>query len=153
MKEVTIARLLRNTMARALAFVALTFALGSWAYTQEQPASSGESTAITTGAGTTGVNTKSYSVIVNVNGTLALGPAGSNSFNLRGQTGVYEVDLPSDVSHCVYTATIGDALADVPAPGLVNVTQRAGNRNGIYVQTFNLNGTRADHPFHLQVQC
>lgn len=141
-----------KVLARVLAFATLAVVLSSWAYSQEQPPLSAESTAIREPAGTTGVNTKTYSVIVNVNGSLALGPAGSNSFNF-GSPGIYEVDLPSDISHCVYTATIGDALTDVPAPGIVNVTQRAGNVNGIFVQTFNLNGVRANHPFHLQVQC
>jgi hypothetical protein len=50
-------------------------------------------------------------------------------------------------------ATVGDALADVPAAGLVNLTERFGNPNGVFVQTFNPNGVRTNHPFHLMVQC
>lgn len=143
-----------HVLAGTLAIAAFALSVGTKAHGQEQPPSSDAMAAsVRPAAGTTGVNTKTYSVIVNVNGTLALGPAGSGSTNLFGLAGIYEVDFPSDVSHCVYTATIGDALADVPAPGIIAVTQRFGNPNGIYVQTFNLNGTRANHPFHLQAQC
>ena len=63
------------------------------------------------------------------------------------------MDMPTQIAHCVYTATVGDALADVPAPGIVVVTQRAGNTFGMYIQTFDLNGVRNYHPFHVQVQC
>ena len=103
---------------------------------------------------TTGILTKTYSVIVNVDGTLAVGPAGAFSDDFGNPSnGFFEVIFPSPVNACVYTATIGDAFADVPAPGLVNVTRRAGNVNGIFVQTFNAGGSRTNHPFHLEVQC
>jgi hypothetical protein len=141
-----------RNVARTLALLALTIVFGSWASAEDQPPLMNQLT-ITRNAGTTGVNTKTYSVIVNVSGSLALGPAGSTSFNLFGTPGVYEVDFPSDISHCVYTGTIGDALADVPAPGLITVTQRFGRPSGIYVQTYDPNGLRNSHPFHLQVQC
>jgi hypothetical protein len=152
MKNSTIVAMSRKTVARALAFLALAIVLGSWAYAEEQPPLTGQS-AIRSNAGTTGFNTKTYSVIVNSNGSLALGPAGSGSFNFFGLPGVYEVDFPSDISHCVYVGTIGDALADVPAPGLITVTQRFGRPFGIFVQTYDPNGFRTWHPFHLQVQC
>ena len=103
---------------------------------------------------TTGILTKTYSVIVNVNGTLAVGPSGASSDDFSSPSGgIFEVIFPSAVNACVYTATIGDAAADVPAAGLVNVTRRAGNVNGVFVQTFNANGVKANHPFHLMVQC
>jgi hypothetical protein len=103
---------------------------------------------------TSGFVTKTYSVIVNVNGTLALGPAGATSDDFGSPTlGEFEVIFPSAVNACAFVATIGDDLADVPAAGLVNVTQRATTHNGVFVQTFNPNGVRANHPFHLIVQC
>jgi hypothetical protein len=103
---------------------------------------------------TSGFLTKTYSVIVNVNGTLALGPAGATSDDFACATcGIFEVIFPSPVNECVYTATIGDAAADAPAAGLVNVTRRATTVNGVFVQTFNANGVKANHPFHLMVQC
>jgi len=53
----------RKILARILAVTALAVLLGSWAYSQEQPPQSGESAAIKTDAGTTGVNTKTYAQV------------------------------------------------------------------------------------------
>jgi hypothetical protein len=103
-------------------------------------------------AGTLGVNTKTYSAVVLANGTLALGPAGSSSIPLIG-AGVYQVTFPSDISQCVYTATIGNTPAGLPGPGLVSVTPRAGNADAIFVRTFAPNGVSQAAPFHIQVQC
>ena len=50
-------------LARILAVTALAVLLGSRAYSQEQPPLSGESAAIKTNAGTTGVNTKTYAQV------------------------------------------------------------------------------------------
>jgi hypothetical protein len=105
-------------------------------------------------AGTLGVNTKTYSAIVGGAGALRLGPAGSDAKLLA--TGTYEVDFPSDVSLCVYAATIGTspALSLTPiAPGVVIVSPRSGNVDAILVQTFSLTGTPENRPFHIQVQC
>jgi hypothetical protein len=121
---------------------------------EEQPASPPNSAAKFKPLTTTGFLTKTYSVIVNVDGTLALGPAGATSDDFTCETcGIYEVIFPSPVNACVFVATIGDAFADVPAAGLVNVTRRATTIDGVFVQTFNPNGVRTNHPFHLIVQC
>jgi hypothetical protein len=96
--------------------------------------------------------TKTYSAIVGSQGVLRVGPEGSSSTHLS--TGVYEVDFPTDVSACVYTATIGTSPATSQVgPAIVTVTPRAGNPEGIFVATFSLNGTAADNPFNIQVQC
>ena len=71
-------------------------------------------------AGSLGADTKTYSAIVGRVGALILGPAGSNASSLG--TGTYEVDFPSDVSACVYTATIGTSPASFLAPAIVTVT-------------------------------
>ena len=63
MKPSTITRGPRKILARILAVTALAVLLGSWAYSQEQPPQSGESAAIKTDAGTTGVNTKTYAQV------------------------------------------------------------------------------------------
>lgn len=103
---------------------------------------------------TTGILTKTYSVIVNVDGTLAVGPAGATSDDFGSLTlGEFEVIFPSSVKGCVFNATVGDAAADVPAAGFAVVTGRATTVNGVFVQTFNPNGVRTNHPFHLMVQC
>jgi hypothetical protein len=101
--------------------------------------------------GTLGVNTKTYSAVIGSDGRLLLAPAGSSSFAFSA--GVYEVDFPSDISKCVYTATVGDTPAGFPGPGIVVVTPRAGIVNGIFVRTFAPGGAVEAHPFHIQVQC
>lgn len=95
--------------------------------------------------------TKTYSAVVLANATLALGPSGASSFSLG--TGIYQVTFPSDVSKCVYTATVGDTPAGFPGPGLVVVTPRAVNPAAIFVRTFAPNGVSQNQPFHIQVQC
>jgi hypothetical protein len=95
--------------------------------------------------------TKTYSAVVLANATLALGPSGASSASLG--VGVYQVTLPSDVSKCVYTATVGDTPAGFPGPGLVVVTPRVLNPDAIFVRTFAPNGVSQNNPFHIQVQC
>ena len=137
----------------ALVGIALLGSSPSFAAQRQQPAPRADSAAELAGSGTLGVNTKTYSAIVNVDGSLALGPAGTSSDDFGCGCGIYEVIFPSDISACAYTATIGDALADVPAPGLVNVTERFLTPPGVYVQTFDVNGNQNNHPFHIHVQC
>jgi hypothetical protein len=95
--------------------------------------------------------TKTYSAVVLANATLALGPSGASAASLG--VGVYQVTFPSDVSKCVYTATVGDTPAGFPGPGLVVVTPRALNPDAIFVRTFAPNGVSQNNPFHIQVQC
>jgi hypothetical protein len=65
--------------------------------------------------------TKTYSAIVGSQGLLRVGPEGSSSTHLG--TGVYEVDFPTDVSACVYTATIGISSATAQiGPAVVTLT-------------------------------
>lgn len=66
--------------------------------------------------------------------------------------GIFEVIFPSPVNACVFNATIGDDLADVPVAGLVSVTLRSMHVNSVCVQTFNANGMRTNHAFRLSVQ-
>lgn len=115
------------------------------------PAAAALEEATVSPAGTLGVNTKTYSAVVLANAVLALGPAGSSSLSLG--TGIYQVTFPSDISKCVYTATIGNTPAGSPGPALVSVTPRAGNANAIFVRTFAPNGVVQANPFHIQVQC
>jgi hypothetical protein len=142
---------------RSLVLMGLVVGAALPALAAQQPATTYEemraAAAVAAATTTSGFYTKTYSVIVNVDGTLALGPAGATSNSFGVSSPYYQVIFPSDVSRCVYTATIGDAFADVPAAGLVNVTRRAGNINGIFVQTFDPNGALKAHPFHLAVNC
>ena len=63
MKPSTITTVPQKIRARILAVIASAVLLGSWGYSQEQPPLSGESAAIKTNAGTTGVNTKTYAQV------------------------------------------------------------------------------------------
>jgi hypothetical protein len=132
----------------ALVGVALLTSSSLFAQQHSPPGPAALEEAAEPAAGTLGVNTKTYSALVNADGTLALGPAGSNS--LHGGLGLYEVFFPSDVSKCVYAATVGE----VPGvPGIATATEVAVNPNGVFVVTYGVNGAPQNHPFHLLVQC
>jgi hypothetical protein len=148
-----------RTTSFAAALVGAALLAGSPSFAQQQPADQQPPTpqaaqalleATPPAAATQGV-TKTYSAVVLANATLALGPLGATSISLG--TGVYQVAFPSDVSKCVYTATIGDTPAGFPGPGIVVVTPRFGNANAIFVRTFNVSGTTVNMPFHIHVQC
>jgi len=68
-------------------------------------------------------------------------------------TGDYEVAFGGDVTACVYNATLGSADAADPPAGEVGVAHRAGNANAVRVVTRASDGTAADLPFHLTVNC
>jgi hypothetical protein len=139
---------------RSATFVGAALLTTSLSFAQQPPtppAAQGLHALVLSAAGTLGVDTKTYSAIVGAGGTLKLGPAGSSSTTLG--TGIYEVDFPSDVSLCVYTATIGTSPASFLAPAIVTVTPRSGTPDGIFVQTFSVNGTPENHPFNIHVQC
>jgi hypothetical protein len=96
----------------------------------------------------------SLTAVVAANGSAsrALGAVSST----RLGEGNYEVIFNRDVRPCTYAATIGDIGAANPGDGLVNVSQRATNVNGVQVRTSNANGTNnppADRSFHLIVSC
>lgn len=95
--------------------------------------------------------TTTNSAIVGAAGLLRVGPMGASASRLG--TGTYEVDFPTDVSACVYTATIGTSPAAQPGPAIVTVTPRFNNPKAIYVQTYWLDGTLEDSPFNIHVQC
>ena len=145
----------RKIALHSAAFVAAALLTGSLSFAQQPPtppaAKALQEATPPLAAGSLGVDTKTYSAIVGAAGALRLGPAGSSSTSLG--TGMYEVLFPSDVSLCVYTATIGTSPFNVIGPGLVTVTPREGNVNGIFVRTFSVNGTAEPHPFNIHVQC
>lgn len=145
----------RKIALHSAAFVAAALLTSSLSFAQQPPAPPSakalQESVVSSAAGTLGVDTKTYSAIVGAVGALRLGPAGSSSTSLG--TGTYEVDFPSDVSQCVYTATIGTSPATFLVPAIVTVTPRSGNVNGIFVQTFSVNGTPENHPFNIHVQC
>jgi hypothetical protein len=66
--------------------------------------------------------------------------------------GTYEVDFGRDISPCAFTATIGGATTTT-ASGQINVADRAGNVEAVFVDTNDTAGAGADRPFHLIVVC
>ncbi|MFI7543537.1 hypothetical protein [Actinoplanes sp. NPDC049599] len=68
-------------------------------------------------------------------------------------TGRFEVLFGSPVDNCVFLGTVAASGGQpVPENGLVS-TATGSNRNSVLVQTRNLDGAAAAHPFHLQVRC
>jgi hypothetical protein len=58
------------------------------------------------------------------------------------------------VSHCAYTATVGDPSNKlVFNPGLVFTAGGHQSKSGVYVETKGLAGGLGDYPFHLAVNC
>ena len=88
---------------------------------------------------------------VNPDGTVANSSGGVTSVRV-GATGSYEVDFARDVSSCTAVATVGPAGAG-SALGELNVADRSGNPEAVFVDTNNSDGLSADKPFRLVVVC
>ena len=72
---------------------------------------------------------------------------------IRGRGhGTYEVDFARNVNLCTAVATLGGATTGT-ALGEVNVADRAGNTEAVFVDTNNSDGTAADKAFRLVVVC
>ena len=95
--------------------------------------------------------------VVNADATLARGfpQNGANNWIVSSKvgTGAYQVQFKQDLTGCSYEATIGNAGDGNPAHGTIVVAARVGNAKAVYVETRNLDGNLADHPFHLQITC
>jgi len=64
-------------------------------------------------------------------------------------TGWYEVIFTGDMTGGVYQATIGRPGIFTEPPGEICVALRAGNNNGVWVDTHDSNGNYSDRAFHL----
>jgi hypothetical protein len=92
------------------------------------------------------------SAVINADGSIARGNHTVSALNLS--TGSYEVVFDRDVTSCTYTATIGDSgTFTSPAAGFVSVVGRAGNANGIFLNTRDAAGTATNRGFHVNVTC
>src|SRR2546421_364329 len=67
--------------------------------------------------------------------------------------GAYAVHFLHDITGCAYTATIGNSGSGNPTHGTIVVAARAGDPKGVFVETRDLGGALADHPFHVVVTC
>ena len=101
-------------------------------------------------AGPPGAVTRLWAV-VNGSGSIARS-AGTTSAGRLG-LGVYEVIFGQNVQNCVYVASVGDSGDGTGTSGAATTARRAGNANGVRVETRNLAGAAADRAFHLVVVC
>ena len=76
---------------------------------------------------------------------------GVSAIKLAGP-GAYEVDFGRTITNCAFFGTVGPAGGG-SASGSVNVADRAGNDEAVFVNTDNSAGVNADLPFHLLVVC
>jgi hypothetical protein len=89
--------------------------------------------------------------VVNASGSIARG-VGTTAVG-RTSLGSYEIIFGQNVANCVFMASIGESGNISPTDGMVTVGRRAGNLNGVRVNTRNQNGMAADRGFHLIVVC
>ena len=105
---------------------------------------------VTCGSG--GGGGSSLFAVVNSDGSLARGSAVSSA-HLGFGPGTYEVIFSSNIAGCAYPATLGLSTPGITLPGEIQVVNRAGNPNGVFVATYDSTGTSADRGFHLMVAC
>ena len=67
-------------------------------------------------------------------------------------TGVYEIGFARDITNCGFSATVGTPNVSA-ANGITGLSPRAGNPNGLFVQTFSTAGVAADRPYYASVFC
>lgn len=89
---------------------------------------------------------------VNAAGGLDNQCSGCGVSALKLGTGNYEIDFSRNISACAFTATVAPSGAG-SALGEVNVADRAGNVEAVFVDTNNSDGSAADKPFNLMVVC
>jgi hypothetical protein len=111
----------------------------------------------------TGADVKDYSLTnqdvgvlfaqINSNGTVANSSGGVSAFQPFG-AGTYQVSFGRDVSNCAATASVGNANPGGASGSVVQVTDRSGSPQSLFVRTSNREGdTDTDKPFHLIVVC
>jgi hypothetical protein len=101
-------------------------------------------------AGPPGAVTRLWAV-ANSSGSLARS-AGTTSAG-RLAAGVYEVIFNQNVTNCAFVGSVGGAGEETGTSGALTVSRRAGNANGVRVETRTLGGAAADRAFHLLVVC
>lgn len=67
--------------------------------------------------------------------------------------GTYEVNFHFNVTHCTFSANVGDAGAGGTTGFVTQLTDRAGNPDAIFVRTTDLALTQTNKPFQLIVVC
>jgi len=94
---------------------------------------------------------------INVDGTVDTSSGGVTAIHIG--TGTYEVDFTHDLTHgndgsgCWLTANPGGESVFGAAPGDINIVQRSGNVNGVFVTTFDTANALADKHFQMIAVC
>lgn len=93
---------------------------------------------------------QAFFAVINANGTRSRGFGVVSSARLG--VGQYQVIFSHSLVGSAFVGTIGLAsFSGVSPSGQIAVVGRAGNPNGVFVQTFAANGVAADRGFHLAV--
>jgi len=85
-------------------------------------------------------------------GTLDNSSGGVTSEKMAGFTGNYEVDFGRNITSCTSVATVGPSGGG-SATGEINVADRGGNAEAVFVDTNDSTGAAVDKPFRLIVVC
>jgi hypothetical protein len=104
-------------------------------------------------AGPTGPSGTTFRAAISSGGAAVLGNATSAAH--QGGTNVYTIEFGRDVSACIYSAVlaavqVGPQLEQPPA-GRITVASGGGNK--VVVNTFNVDGSAAEAPFHVTASC
>lgn len=91
------------------------------------------------------------SAVVGTAGNLFRGAHAVSSARLG--TGVYEVIFDRDVRACTYVAVSGHDTIGSISNRILNVAQRGGNANGVFMEVRSNAGALADAGFHVAVVC
>jgi hypothetical protein len=86
--------------------------------------------------------------VINASGTVRDGNRVASSANLPG-SGNYSVTFDRNVSQCTFQATI----ANTSGKGYAVVDPRLDEANGVFVATYDENGTLSDADFYVEVTC
>jgi hypothetical protein len=100
--------------------------------------------------GPAGAVTKLWAVM-NASGSLAR-TSGATSAGRLGP-GSYEILFNQDVRECAFVGSIGDPSTTALISGTLGVSRRAGNPNGVRIDTRSVTGVLSNRPFHLLVVC
>jgi hypothetical protein len=116
-------------------------------------------------AGEDGADATALWAVVNGDGTLARGSHVTSTEKLELQfltteigptamgDGSYEVIFDRDVANCAYVATLGVGGFAEPIRGGLLVAPRFAEANGVFVNTYDVDGADTDGGFHLAVFC
>jgi hypothetical protein len=90
-----------------------------------------------------------YWAVIERNGTIVRGRNVVSAQKFTNPPGCYEVIFSGDVSNGVYQATLGRPFNGTEPTGEITVAARAGNVNGVWIDTHDSSGAFSDRAFHV----